>query len=136
MPGRENQKRRILIVDDDIRATAIFAQMLREDGHEVTVAHDGDEGIELMRQSAIPDILVTDVRMPHVDGLAVARYARERSPTMPIFFVTGYPDQVSRRLKSLDPKPFVFVKPLDYVALATKISSMASSVESTRRGRS
>ncbi len=135
MPGRQSPQKRILIVADYIRATAIFAQMLREDGNEVTVAHDGDAAIEHMRQYAIPDILVTDIRMPHTDGFAVARYARERSPAIPIFFVTGYPDQVSRRLKSIDPKPHVFVKPLDYVALATKILTIASSAESNRKGK-
>lgn len=60
-------------------------------------------------------------RMPLGDGFAIAYRARERQPSLPIVFVTGYPDLVSRRMKSLDPEPRVFVKPLDYAALAAEL---------------
>ncbi len=122
MGGRRIDKVRILVVDDDIRTTQIFARMLREDGHDVVVAHDGAEAMDQLNLSNIPDILVTDMQMPHADGVAVARHARTRKPTLPIFVVTGYPERVSMRLKSLDPVPQVFVKPLDYGALALELS--------------
>ena len=123
--GRRNiKKKRILVVDDDIRATQIFARMLREDGHDVDVAHDGAEAIDHLSGAIIPDILVTDIQMPYADGFAVALYARSRQPCLPIFFVTGYPERVSRRMKSLNPAPKVFVKPLDYAALVTELTSI------------
>jgi CheY-like chemotaxis protein len=114
----------ILLVDDDIRATQILARMLREDGHEVVLAHDGAAAIDELNRSAIPDILVTDIQMRHVDGIAIVRYARTRKPTLPIFVVTGYPERITLQLKSLDPVPHVFVKPLDYAALAMELSSL------------
>jgi CheY-like chemotaxis protein len=114
----------ILLVDDDIRTTQIFARMLREDGHDVVLAHDGAAAIDKLSRSAIPDILVTDIQMPYVDGIAVVRYARMLKPTLPIFVVTGYPVRITHQLKSLYPVPHVFVKPLDYAALATELSSL------------
>jgi CheY-like chemotaxis protein len=125
MGGQHGLRKRILVVDDDVRTTQIFAQMLREDGHDVAVAHDGTAAIAYLRQATIPDVLVTDIQMPLADGFAVARYAREREPLLPIFFVTGYPERVSRRVNSLDPEPHVFVKPLDYAALMVELSSAA-----------
>jgi len=116
-------KRRILVADDDIRTTYIFARLLQEDGHEVDVVHDGAAAMDEFGRSTMPDILVTDIRMPRADGIAVARYARSRRPSLPIFFVTGYPERISLPLKALDPVPHVFVKPLDYGALALELSS-------------
>ena len=121
MGGYSCQKKRILVVDDDIRTTEIFARLLREDGHDVEVAHDAESAKDRLQHLAMLDVLVTDLQMPRGDGFAVARFARELQPLLPIVFVTGYPDRVSRRLKLLDPQPRVFVKPLDYGALSVEI---------------
>jgi len=104
----------VLVVDDDVRTTRLFAQMLREDGFEVELAHDGATAIGRLSQSPAPDVLVTDLQMPNADGIAVAQYARERRPDLPIFVVTGYPDLAARRANGFDPAPKVFTKPLDY----------------------
>lgn len=124
MVGQYIEKRRIWVVDDDIRATHVLARMLREDGHDVDVIHDGAQALAQLRTTKPPDILVTDVQMPHADGFAVAAYARLQQPQLPIFFVTGYPDWVSRRIKSLSPAPQVFVKPLDYEALSMELANV------------
>lgn len=128
MAGPKMDKMRILVVDDDIRTTLVFARLLREDGHDVDVVHDGAAAMAQLDQSAIPDILVTDIQMPNADGIAVARYARSRQPSLPIFVVTGYPERIALRLKSLDPMPHVFVKPLDYAALALELSSVMEGI--------
>lgn len=125
MGGSTNSGKRILVVDDDIRTTEIFARMLREDGHEVVVAHHGAAAIEQLRNAMLPDILVTDILLPLADGFAVVHYARERAPRLPVFFVTGYPERVSVRVKTLDPEPHIFVKPLDYAALMVELSTAA-----------
>ncbi len=130
MGGRKIEIVRILVVDDDIRTTHIFARMLRDDGHDVEMVHDGAAALDLLNRPTIPDILVTDVQMPHVDGIAVARHARARKPSIPIFVVTGYPERISLRLKMLDPVPQVFVKPLDYAALARELSSVIPRINS------
>ena len=111
----------ILIVDDDVRTARILARMLREDGFDVELAVDGAAAINRLARSPMPDVLVTDLQMPHADGVAVASYARSRRPGLPVLIVTGYPDLVSRDGDALDPAPTVLSKPLDYARLGDEL---------------
>jgi two-component system response regulator MprA len=112
----------VLVVDDDVRTARLFVRMLREDGFEVELAHDGASAIGRLDRAPLPDVLVTDFSMPHADGLAVAKYAQACRPGLPVFLVTGHPELVARRMGSLDPEPQVFTKPLDYAELSTKLA--------------
>jgi CheY-like chemotaxis protein len=71
-------------------------------------------------------VLVTDLRMPQIDGITVARLARTHSPAMPILIVTAYPD-LARRLDGADPMPQIFIKPLDYPALVGALRALPGS---------
>lgn len=117
MKGMSDMKRRVLVVDDDVRTTRLLAKLLMEDGFEVEVAADGATAIARLSRGPLPDLLVTDLRMPHADGLAVARYARAQAPSIPIFIVTGYPELVTRINTMLSPVARVFPKPLAYPEL-------------------
>lgn len=114
----------ILVVDDDVRTARLLARMLQEDGFDVELAIDGAAAINRLARSPIPDILVTDLRMPHADGVAVASYARSRRPGIPVLLVTGYPDLVSRDGNVLDPAPTVLSKPLDYARLRDELGRL------------
>jgi two-component system response regulator MprA len=105
------------VVDDDVRTARLLVRMLREDGFEVELAVDGAAAIGRLARSPIPDILVTDVQIPHADGIAVARYARSLRPGLPVLVVTGYPELVPRDADELNPAPTVLSKPLDYALL-------------------
>jgi two-component system response regulator MprA len=112
----------VLVVDDDVRTARLFVRMLREDGFEVELAHDGAAAIGRLGRAPMPDALVTDLSMPHADGLAVAKYAQSCRPGLPVFLVTGYPELAARRTRSLDPEPHVFTKPLDYAELSRELA--------------
>ncbi len=112
----------VLVVDDDVRTARLFVRMLREDGFEVELAHDGAAAIGRLTRAPLPDALVTDLAMPHADGLAVAKYAQACRPGLPVFLVTGYPELAARRTGSLDPEPQVFTKPLDYAELSRELA--------------
>lgn len=116
---------RVLIVDDDVRTSRLLARLLREDGFDVEVAVDGAGAIARLSRSPLPEMLVTDLRMPYADGLAVARFARSQDPTMPVFFVTGYPELLNPIDRSLGPIARVFSKPVEYPELT---AAMLSSV--------
>ncbi|MDI3282680.1 response regulator [Polyangium sp. 15x6] len=121
MDVKTKPRRLVLLVDDDIRSARVFVRMLREDGFDVEVAHDGAHAIGRLSRAPAPDVLVTDIQMPHADGIAVAKYARSCNPTLPIFMVTGYPEIVAARAKAFDPEPRIFTKPLDYPAFAKEL---------------
>ena len=109
----------LLVIDDDGRTARLLARLLTQDGYRVEVICDGATAIARLARSPCPDAIVTDFRMPHADGMAVAQFARSREPNIPVFIVTGYPELVEDR--GLRPKPVVFTKPLTYPELMTAL---------------
>lgn len=80
---------RVLIVDDDTDLLNTLVRLLGRFGYTCRTATSGEEAIRLMDVES-PDLVVTDLRMPGVDGLAVARRAHERTPPIPVVLMTGY----------------------------------------------
>jgi two-component system, cell cycle response regulator CpdR len=87
---------RILLADDE-SVRALVARALAEDGHEVIVTADGGEALDrLARDDGRFDLLLTDVKMPVMDGIALALAAARDHPDMVILLMTGYADQRER----------------------------------------
>jgi two-component system cell cycle response regulator CpdR len=88
---------RILIAEDEESLCAMCERALRTDGHDVTAAHDGAEALDLLtREQGRFDLLLTDVRMPVMDGIALALAAARDFPDLTILLMTGYADQRER----------------------------------------
>ncbi len=71
---------RVLVVDDDPSTAKAMAMLLRQDGYEVEAFTSGREAVATLRSGRAFDAVVTDLQMPSVDGMAVARAARGSSP--------------------------------------------------------
>jgi len=80
---------RILVVDDEAKITVLLEGELADAGHDVTVAHDGDEAVRLLGTKRF-DLVLTDLRLGATDGLAVLRRAKEADPGMPVVLMTAY----------------------------------------------
>ncbi len=80
---------RVLVVDDEPKLGRFVQEMLELDGHQVVRAGGGVEALARLSESAF-DVVVTDLRMPEVDGLAVLRAARGRSPAPEVVLMTAY----------------------------------------------
>jgi two-component system cell cycle response regulator CpdR len=88
---------RILIAEDEEALRALCARGLTTDGHEVLSACDGSEALEILtREQGRFDLLLTDVRMPIMDGIALALSTARDFPTLTILMMTGYADQRER----------------------------------------
>jgi CheY-like chemotaxis protein len=88
---------RILIAEDEETLCALCARALATDGHEVTAAGDGSEALDLLvRDEGRFDLLLTDIRMPIMDGIALALAAARDYPDLTILLMTGYADQRER----------------------------------------
>jgi CheY-like chemotaxis protein len=88
---------RILIAEDEEALRSLVARALRQDGHEVTTAADGAEALELIvRTQGAFELLVTDIRMPIMDGIALALAVARDHPAVTILLMTGYADQRER----------------------------------------
>jgi two-component system, OmpR family, response regulator MprA len=91
---------RVLVVDDDAALRAALGRALRLAGYDVLSAVDGAEAVHLLG-SVHPDLVVLDVLMPVLDGLAVCRYLREQGGGPPVLLLTAR-DEVSDRVLGLD----------------------------------
>jgi len=78
---------RILIVDDQPQITRALRASLQSNGHEVTVAQDGAEALERFMKTP-PELVITDLAMPGMDGIELTREIRERSRTVPIIVLS------------------------------------------------
>ncbi|MFT3773412.1 MAG: response regulator [Minicystis sp.] len=117
----------ILLVEDETSTAKVLARLLREDGFHVEVAGDGAVAIGRLSRPPLPDVLISDVRLPHADGLAVARYARSLDPAMPIILTTSYQQQALAE-RTMSPPPAVLAKPYDYQRLAAEIERLVYTV--------
>jgi two-component system, cell cycle response regulator CpdR len=104
---------RILLAEDQATLASLCARALAGVGHEVTTASDGSDALDLLvREQGHFDLLLTDIRMPIMDGIALAVTAARDFPDLTILLMTGYADQ-RERAQGLDaivhdviPKPF------------------------------
>lgn len=88
---------RILIVDDEDSMRALVARAIGMDGHETVTASDGGEALELLvAEAGTFDLLLTDIKMPVMDGIALALAAARDFPSLTILLMTGFADQRER----------------------------------------
>lgn len=104
---------RILLTEDDESVRAFVSRALELDGHRVETAGDGVEAMErLEARDGDFDLLVSDVKMPLMDGIALAHKAAGQWPGLPILLMTGYADQreraedLSKVIRDVLTKPF------------------------------
>jgi CheY-like chemotaxis protein len=88
---------RILVVDDEEPIRKLVARGLSLDGHECLIAGDGGEALDIIAaENGRFDLLLTDIRMPVMDGIALALAAKRDFPDLTIMLMTGYADQRER----------------------------------------
>lgn len=80
---------RILLAEDDDSMRGFLAKALQAAGHEVVSFGEGRQAHECLKQDVF-DILLTDIVMPEMDGIELARRAAELDPTLKILFITGF----------------------------------------------
>ena len=84
----------ILVVDDDPLILTVVDLMIRHAGHVARTAADGVTALDLLAD-APADIIISDIRMPGMDGLALANMVRKDYPQIPIILMTGYLSEYS-----------------------------------------
>jgi CheY-like chemotaxis protein len=123
---------RILIAEDEEALRALCARALTTDGHEVTAVADGSAALDtLTRKEGGFDLILTDIRMPVMDGIALALAAARDHPDICILLMTGYADQRERAhgldalIHDVIPKPFTLATLRDTVNEALAVGSRA-----------
>jgi DNA-binding response OmpR family regulator len=114
-------KKRILVIDDEPTSRGGVAEVLSDEGYEVAVAADGQEGIVLL-PSFLPDLVLTDLRMPGLDGIGVLNHVKNLYPSMPVMIFTA--DTVidaERTVKRLGAQDYIN-KPLNFEDLLARVA--------------
>ncbi|MBW7962605.1 response regulator [Bradyrhizobium sp. BR 10261] len=88
---------KVLIADDEDSMRQLVARAIAMDGHEIVTAQDGAEALEILtREDGAFDLLLTDIQMPVMDGIALALSAARDFPQLTILLMTGFADQRER----------------------------------------
>jgi len=88
---------RVLIADDEESMRTLVARAIAMDGHDTVTAQDGAEALDiLIREDGAFDLLLTDIQMPVMDGIALALAAARDFPNVTILLMTGFADQRER----------------------------------------
>jgi DNA-binding response OmpR family regulator len=107
---------KILLVDGDFRSSQRLATLLGEDGYDVEVARDAAAAIVRLGRGPLPDVLITELKIPLGDGAALARYARSQASGVRVIVLTRYPNSLVPAAFGSQP-PLLLTKPLDYQRL-------------------
>jgi CheY-like chemotaxis protein len=116
---------RVLLVEDDDDNRELMADVLEASGWEVVSAATGQEGLKALAEQAV-DVVLTDVGMPGMGGLEVARAAKAIAPGVPVVVVTGWADRedvAHARGREVDA---VLVKPVDPDVLLGTVGELAA----------
>jgi nitrogen regulation protein NR(I) len=106
------ERKQVLIVDDEPNLRKILSAQLSRDGYEVMTAEDGEQGLALLKEHHI-DLVITDLKMPKVDGMTLLRRALELEPELPIILITAH-GTIDTAVEALKSGAFDFVtKPFD-----------------------
>ena len=114
---------RVLLVEDDDDNRELMAEVLAASGCEVLSASSGQDGLKTLSEHSV-DVVVTDVGMPGMGGLEVAKAAKAIAPAVPVVLVTGWAerDDITRaRGREVDA---VLIKPVDPDALTAAVNDV------------
>ena len=117
------QQARILIAEDDKGVRTSLTRALTFQNYNVTAVNDGAQALEAI-DAQLPDLVILDVSMPHVDGLTACRMIREKHRSLPILMLTAR-HEVSDRVAGLDAGADDYVvKPFALEELSARVRSM------------
>src|ERR1700757_5464076 len=123
-------QKKILCIEDDRETAALIAEELVDRGYEVTVAHDGREGLAAILRT-MPDLVLSDISMPVMSGFELLERLTALAPrfgTMPFVFLTALTDRDTElKGRQLGADDYV-TKPIDFDLLATIITARLNGV--------
>ena len=112
------EKKQILVVDDEANLRRVLTAQLSRDGYEVHTAADGEAGLAVLREHHI-DLVITDLRMPKIDGLELLRQALRDDPQLPVVILTAH-GTVDNAVEALKTGAFDYItKPFDQEEVRT-----------------
>lgn len=121
------EKLKVLLVEDEVDARGRLAKVIRKEGFEVLEAKDGKEGIDIFAKE-LPEIVITDLRMPNIDGVEVMHRVKRISPNVQIIVITAY-GEVEATISAIREGAIDYLrKPLDLDELTLALGRAAEKI--------
>lgn len=117
---------RVLVVDDEEPVRKFVERVLREAGYVTTLASDGPEALEIVKNGTAIDVLVTDLMMPQMTGDELARRLRQDEPTLKVLYLTGFSDRLFKEKSTLWQDEAFLEKPCSVKGLLQAVSLLYS----------
>jgi DNA-binding NtrC family response regulator len=125
----------ILVVDDEPNMRKVLRAMLEHDGHEVHVAEDGAEALRILAENHV-DLVITDLRMPGMDGMTLLQRIHGQRPLLPVIMVTAH-GTVDTAVEAIKLGAFDYLtKPFERRTLRQILSKAARTLELSRKDAS
>ena len=119
---------RVLIADDEDSMRLLVARAIAMDGHDTVTAQDGAEALEILtREDGAFDLLLTDIQMPVMDGIALALSAARDFPRLTILLMTGFAHQRERASNLSAIAHDVITKPFSVADIRTAVADALAS---------
>jgi CheY-like chemotaxis protein len=118
--------RRILIVDDEPALREILATVLADEGYAVQMAADGRSALDLIT-TAPPDLVITDISMPRLDGWGLLTQIRQDDPTLPVLLISAIRPTLTGRLAPATDHTAFLAKPFDLEDLLDFVTRLIES---------
>ena len=118
----------ILVVDDDPVVLRVVSRLLTADGYRVLTAPDGQAAWELLQRPPPEpvDLVLTDVRMPHMGGAELGRHVSTSRPEIPVLYMTGFTVEVEWELPEDIRSTRLILKPFQGAALLALVAKWLS----------
>ncbi|MBF0489566.1 MAG: response regulator [Candidatus Omnitrophica bacterium] len=122
---------KVLVMEDDVTAQELLVKLLEKDGKHVVSAIDGEKALNIFKQEKI-DIVLTDIKMPIIDGLTALHEMRKISDDFEAIIMTGYGDEASA-IKAMHEGAMNYLKkPIDFENLLIFIQKAIEKLQMTR----
>ena len=112
----------ILLIDDEAIALSNLRHVFEREGYVVTACKSGEAGLAAMQAEQF-DLVLTDLRMPGIDGMEVLAHIRATTPDVPVIMITAYGDADTKRKALEGGAEALFTKPIDFGALRSEITT-------------
>lgn len=127
MPELEGQAIRVVVADDEEIVLSLVRDALEDEGYEVLSAANGADALEQVRQHS-PQLIITDIRMPRMDGIEMVRQAREINPHVVVIFMTGYADLNSAKNAISQGAIEYIMKPFELMEIRQAVTKAADKI--------
>ena len=120
-PGHDDGKKRILVIEDEKRLAESLKQYLEMKGYVVSTVYSGAEGLQIL-ETMVPDLIISDVMMPTMDGYSMIKEFRKKKKKVPIIVISG--KEKIRDLVIMEGVDAFVAKPFEFDELEKKIEEI------------